>query len=364
MKKKRSLQEILYVLVLLAAIIILFFWYTAQNSQRMEERNKSYAADSARQTAVRIDEELNSALDLIKTYTYFIGESLADPTISPQMLKDMEDNAMFDALLFTDLGGTNYISDGRTSDAKGRDYYVNGINGESGISVVFDSQFFDETMVCFYAPLRCKGEIIGVLRGAYLAEEYLRDMLATTYFGERASVHLCMQDGEVVACSDTRVHEGDLIDMLLETGVIDENAANDTREVFKNGGEGSFLCDSDSATDNICVMYLPENEYVLVQTFPKNVTQRMIRDENLVGIWLETMLIGLFVLYIITLLVRARREKKLLKKENREMGYIIDGVNILFSRFINIWPEPNLLQTAGLQSAADMRICRSTFALS
>ena len=56
------------------------------------------------------------------------------------------------------------------------------------------------------------------------------------------------------------------------------------RKVFTEKGEGVFVCDSQCKTDNICVMYLPESEYVLVQTFPKTVTQAMIDDENLVGI--------------------------------------------------------------------------------
>ena len=59
----------------------------------------------------------------------------------------------------------------------------------------------------------------------------------------------------------------------------------------------------------------------------------MIRDENIVGIQLEVMLIILFVIYIITLIIRAGREKKLLESENREMGYIIQGVMTLFERF-------------------------------
>ena len=148
--KRKPIQQITYVVLLLIAIVILFQWYTTQNSKRMEERNKSYAADSARQMASHINEELNNALNLINTYAYFIGESLTEPTITPQMLKEMEDNAMFDALLFTGLDGMNYVSDGRTSDASGRDYYIHGVQGESGISVVFDSAFYDETMLCFY----------------------------------------------------------------------------------------------------------------------------------------------------------------------------------------------------------------------
>ncbi|MCM1063201.1 MAG: response regulator [Eubacterium sp.] len=333
MEKKKILQKILYVVLLLIAIIILFQWYTTQNRKRMEDRNKSYASDSARQMSDEINEKLNNALDLIDTYAYFVGKSLTEPEVSRQTLQEMEDNLLFDALLFTDVKGMNHISDGRTSDASGRDYYVRGMQGETGISVVFDSAFYDETMLCFYAPVRYKGEIIGVLRGAYLAEEYLKDMLKTTYFGEAASVHLCMPDGRILACSDAKGHAGKIIDTLLDMEMIDKDTATQAEDVFENGGEGAFICAPGSKTDNICVRYLQGNEFVLVQTFPKSVTESMIKAENFVGIRLEAMLICMFVIYIILVFVNARREKKQLEQENQEMGYIIKGINILFARF-------------------------------
>ena len=343
-EKKKSLQEVGYVLILLAAIIVLFQWYTTQNKNRMESRNKNYALDSARQIATRIDEELNNALEMISTYTYFVGKSLIEPEISPEALKQMGENTLFDALVYTDLDGVNHVSDGRISNASGRDYYLNGLKGERGISVIFDSDFYDETMLCFYAPVRYDGKVIGVLRGAYLAEEYLKDMLKTTYFGEPANVYLSMPDGTVIASSSGKEYGRKLIEELTKTGVIDGKAANGVRKIFKNGGEGAFLCSSDSETDNICSMYLPKNRYVLTQTFPKNVTQRMIHDENFVGIRLEAMLIGLFVLYIISLIVRRERARKRLEKENREMGYIIDGVNTLFTRFAMVDFETDTYQ--------------------
>ncbi len=336
MKWKKSRQGIAYVLLLLAAMIILFYWYTTQNSKRMVERNKNYAADSARLTAVKIDEELTDALNRINTYAYFIGKSLSEPVITVEMLKEMEEKALFDALMFTGADGQDLASDGRTADVSGRDFYREGMRGAAGIDIIFDPYILDETMACFYAPVYCGKELVGVLRGVYLAEEYLQSMLSTTYFGEQAGVFLCTPDGRVIANSDNQAYEGNLIDTLRESGVIDSDTANAVRAVFENGGAGAFVCDADSRTDNICVMYLPENEYILVQTFPKNVTQGMIRDENLVGVRLEIMLIGLFVLYIIALLLKAGQEKKLLEKENREMGYIIDGVNTLFSRFVMV----------------------------
>ncbi len=333
MKGKKSLQKISYVILLLVAIVILFGWYTSQNRSRMIERNKNYAADSARLKALQIDEELNNAQNLVNTYAYFLGNGLKEPKITTDMLKEMEGHSLYDALLFTNRDGMDLASDGRMVNVSDRDFYINGIKGENGISLIFDPRFFNEIMVCFYAPVTCQGEIIGVLRGAYLAEEYLQDMLKTTYFGEEAEVFLCTPDGRVVASSHDMAFEEDLPDLLVDSKVIDQKTAKQARKIFQKGGEGAFVCDPKCKTDNICVKHLPENNYVLVQTFPKSVTQRMIRDENLVGIQLEVMMIGLFVIYILVLLIQASREKKLLRQQNQEMAYIISGVNTLFARF-------------------------------
>ncbi len=73
-------------------------------------------------------------------------------------------------------------------------------------------------------------------------------------------------------------------------------------------------------------------------------TQTMIRDENIVGVQLEAMLIGLFAVYVVILLIRAGREKKLLEAANREMGYIINGVSTLFPRFAMADFEENTYQ--------------------
>lgn len=139
MKRKKSLQEISLTLFLLAAIVIIFFWHTTQNSRRIEARNKSYAADSARQTMTRINEDMKNAMELITTYSYFVGEGLSRPVIDEQMLRDIEQNALFDAVLFTDASGTNHTSDGRVSDGSDRDYYQNGMQGRSGSTIIYDS---------------------------------------------------------------------------------------------------------------------------------------------------------------------------------------------------------------------------------
>lgn len=331
---RRSVQEIIYyVLPLIAAVIILFCWYTAQNHRRMVKRNENYAADSANIKAEQIDDELSNTLLRISTYSYFIGESLDYPHLTTQMLKTIEQNVVFDAVIFTGADGIDYMSDGRTLSVKNQEFYKEGIEGKTGIDITFDSQIFGETMACFYTPLRYNGRIIGIIRGAYLAEEYLKDMLKTTYFGEAAGIYLCKQNGSVIASSNGSTYNGHLIDMLADSGIIDEGTADKAKLIFTERGRGSFICKPGSKTDNLCVTSLPRSGFMLVQTFPKSITQQMTREENTVGIQLEIALIVLFILYIIILIFRDAHKRKQLEAENHDMGYIISGMNTLFTRF-------------------------------
>lgn len=342
--KKRSLQEITYAAFLLVAIILAFLGFTARNSSRTEEQNREYASDSAHMKSQQINAELNNALSRINTYAYFLGEGLTEPVITSQMIEKMEENSQFDAVIYTDINGIDYASDGRTADVKNRFFFLDGISGNSGIDIIFDPHFFDETMACFYAPVYYEGEIIGILRGAFLAEEYLKSMLSITYFGEEAQAFLCSPDGRMIASSNGVVYDEHILDALTAAGVIDRNAAEKGKRIFEEGGSDTFACDSAVLTDNICVAYLPENDYVFVQTFPKNVTQRMITEQNNIGIQLELVLIVLFISYIIFIIIRAGRRRKELEKENREMGYIISGVNTLFSRFTMVDFEEDTYQ--------------------
>ena len=332
MKRKITVKQILYVFILMTAVVILFHWYTTWNGAHIEERNKNYAADAARLKALQIDEEFNNARNQIAAYAYFIGENLTGDEVTHQAILKIKSRSQFDGIMFVKADGSDYNSKGQIVDSTKRAYYVNGMKGQSGIDIIFDSDFFDKTMACFYSPVYYNGEIIGVLRGVYTAEEYLHNMLATTYFGERADVFLCTRDGRVIASSESNI-TGTLLNALAQDNVVDKDTAAAVDNVLKNGGEGAFICAPDSKTDNICVAALPGNDFALVQMFPKSVTQGMIRQDNLIGIHLEAALIILFVIYIALIVLGGRRERKRLEHENQEMEYIINGVNILFSRF-------------------------------
>ena len=339
--RKKTWPNVVFICILLAAVFLLFRWYSTANSRRIERQNLNYAMDSADTTAQRIGSEFQNALLRLRNYAYLLGTNQSRPEVTPALLKGMEEHASFDAIRFTNAQGLNLASDGRTNDSSDRNYYHSGMRGESGLEVVRSRQT-GQLMTVFYAPIEYDGEIIGMLLGLYFAEDYLRDMLTVSYFGEPADAYLCSTDGRVIASSGSNANDAFLPDMLLDGGLIGEGTAGVLREAFQNGTEDrGFIC-QDSFVDNLCMIRIANSEYVLVQAFPPSVTQSMLREANHTGMVLQVILIFLFAVYILVLLVRGRTRRKTLEKQNIQFGYALDGLNTLFSsRYLTVDLESN-----------------------
>lgn len=332
---KNTWKNIVFVPILLVGVILLFQWYSSANRDRIENQNLNYALDSARQTSVHISGEFQTAIQRIRTYSYIAGVSMDTADITPQVLKNMEDGSAFDKFYYINADGVNLASDGQTINVSDREYFKKGMNGERGMEVVRDFRFTDDSMIVFYSPLMRGDKIVGLFMGVYRYDDYLKDMLSTSYFGEPADVFLCGSDGTVIASTDGGSYERPLIDMLRDEDVLDENAANGARRIFRKTAEGSaFFCNEKRTADNICIMYIPDTEYVLVQMFPLAVSQKMISSANRAGMILQMSLVGLFAVYIVFLVIRARQERIRLERENTEMGYVTSGTSALFNRFV------------------------------
>lgn len=338
----KSRQPIIYAFLFLAVMLVLFYIYTTQNKERIQEQNRIYAEDCARQMAERIGSEFDNGLQRIENSAYLSGAGVDELIVDVDMLKEIEEKTNFDAILFTSAEGVTLSSDEETNYGADRDYFARGMRGGSGLETEESFGLTEKPMMVFYAPAYCGQEIAGVLAGLYFAEDYLKDMLAANYFGETADVFLCSQGGKVIASSGEEDYGEDLLDSFAESGVIDAGTAETARSVFTDGGEAALLCREGYKTDNLCVIDLPEYEYVLVQAFPKNVTQSMVNRANMAGIKLEICLLVMFLIYIAFLVVRAGRKRKVLETENKMISDVLRGVNIIFSsRYLMINLETN-----------------------
>ena len=336
-QKKTSPHIYLWAAALIATFA-LFFNFAYQNRERILRQNESYALDNAVQKAEQLDKTLGESVEQIESLSYWFSSALDSDQVSPNHLMVLEAHSAFDYVRYVDSEGRNIASDGRSNDARDRDYYLEGMAGHSGISVTPQSRITSETLVNFYTPLRRDGRIIGVLRGVYLAEERMKELLQSSFFGVDATAFLCMPDGTVIA--GNQGVEGDFPvpenfrDYLTSQDLIDGENARQILTALETGQSVPFSYRTESGTGNGHVTKLSSTDWFLVQTVPGKVTGQMYREAIAPGIFLEGALILMFMCYILFLLVASHREKKRLLAENRDMDYVIHGAPQLFKRFI------------------------------
>lgn len=262
-EQNKTWQPIFYAFLFLIAVLVLFFIYTAKNKARIQEQNRIYAEDCARQMAERVESEFDNGQRRIQNSANLVSIGGNSSAVDAEMLQEIEKNTSFDAILYTDAEGVSLSSDGKTNDSSDRDYFARGMRGESGVETVDVARPTGKPMMVFYAPVYEDEKVVGMFLAMYFAEDYLRDMLSTTYFGEKAEVFLCTQKGEVIASSEGIFQGEDLLNSLTESGVIDAKTAGEARTVFTDGGEIALLCEEGCKTDNLCVVDLPDRKSVV-----------------------------------------------------------------------------------------------------
>lgn len=350
MTDRRVLHRVLPTAVLLIVVIAAFVQFIWENDRRIVTQNTSYVEDATAQTASQISELLESAQGSINIIAQMYGQTMTSPEVDFEILNELAMNAPFEDIEFVNAEGIVINSEGRTADVSDREYYIDGMKGNSGMDDVFEARTANGNMIVFYAPLEYQGEIIGVLTARYLEEE-LQQSLATTFFGEKTDAFLCLEDGSILACSADDAFPDNILDYFDDERLVDIKA-EELREIFSEGGAASFQYAGKQGTGSACVVRLPEKEWLILQNFPSAITYKMVSNANSAGIALEIELITAFVAYIVILLLINLSQKKKLLVENKEMTQVISGITQIFDRFVLVDFERNRYKYVGGTSSS------------
>ena len=330
---RKMWMQILFACILLAFVVFISVIFTKENNERIIRQNENYVEDVTVQMAERIDDILTSAQNSINTMAYLYGKSLESPEVDANALKDMAENSVFEYVEFVDKNGIDLTFEGKKADVSDREYYIEGMKGNSGVFVTLQSRITNETLVSFYTPLRYKDEIIGVLNGIY-GEEGMRRLLSTKFFGTQAKTYLCTGDGTVISSFGDDKAPKNMLDALPGTIKVSEESLKDIRQAFEKHESCGYRYDGKQGTGNAYLTGISQNDWMLMQTFPSAVTNNMIEKANAAGIQMEGCLIFAFSIYILGLIFLNWKQKKLLVSQKQEMSRIVDGVTNLFTRFV------------------------------
>ena len=161
----------------------------APEAEKLWEKSQAnYVADAATQTAKRIDDLLVGAENSINAIARMYERSLDPSQANVEVLEQLTESTVFDYIGYVNADGILTDSSGRQADAADRHYVQDGLNGNSGLDMIFNGRISGENLVIFYAPLRQNKKVVGVLTGRY-RQQQMRDIITSSYFGEPANTY-------------------------------------------------------------------------------------------------------------------------------------------------------------------------------
>lgn len=335
--------RILISLVALALVIIAFFLFITMNNERISEQNAKYLQGSTEQSARRINEWMTDSQTEVKLLASMYESTLGSvEDIDVDSIKQLADYTKFDYTTISLASGRTFDNTGKEGDASDREYYLQGMEGASGVCATDHSLFYNDLSVIFYTPLYFQGEVVGVISGAY-REGSMEEFLRTYIFDEQTNTYLVERDGAVVAHSSTTYSNNvrNAADLYLEGEGSGNISRTELEEAFRNGTSVTFTYQGDSGSGTAYVMQVANYDWMLMRTFPASITDAMQARANLAGLVLVALVGGALALVAGFLLVQTMRQRSKLISESEHVTSIVNSSLALFQRFAVIDLEKN-----------------------
>lgn len=315
MKQKTTILPVLTVVAAILAVLSIVV-FTLKNQESIANNNREYLLDNTGQMAVMVEDSLEHGLTNIRALSDLAGELMPSPEVNVAALQRILDNSVFDFIEFADREGKNHNTTGSVTEAGDRQYFLDAMQGNTGIELIFNSRATKETLLAFYSPVRYQGEMIGILIGMYQGTSQLEKLLTMDVFGCRAEAYLCREDGLIIA-SNQGINTTEEVAIMELLGP--RIAVNNDRFAFFYPKETRIVPLKENVT-GACIMKLENSGWYIVQIFPERANEMMVSNANRIGIVLAAVLVAILaVLLVSTYLIlnhsRLETQEALVKAE-------------------------------------------------
>lgn len=137
------------IVIVIAALLM----FMNVNTERITQQNADYLEGTTEQTSRRVNDLLNNGLATVETAAKVYGQTLTSPSVDPDTAVQMINSTQFNYTFLITADGIGHNIDGRTEEVKDKEYYIKGMQGESGICAVENAAFNEHRIIAFYAPI-------------------------------------------------------------------------------------------------------------------------------------------------------------------------------------------------------------------
>ena len=333
--------KILPLIITMASLVAAFFMFTLRNKSSITTRNKEYLKESTTSLQQRLNVKFESSLHNISSIAYLFGESISSVEESKSLIKDIEKQTEFNYVRFITKEGDDITSEGEAPNVNlsDRDYFIDGMKGNKGITLVEKSRVNGQRQVGFYAPVYSSSNIEGILIGFYL-ESSLSSDLYNTFYGKQSSVCIIDSNKTIVTSSmnkeSSSILEGSE-DKYSFNSILNSYYFNDkNKDIFEssiaNKGEGLFQINTKKGKTYGYISRLSFEciDWYIVQTYPYEATQILFSIATDSGLSLEVAILVITALYVTYIVFMQVLKNKRIAQENRIATYVTSAARDIF----------------------------------
>ena len=333
--------KILPLIITMASLVAAFFMFTLRNKSSITTRNKEYLKESTTSLQQRLNVKFKSSLDNISSIAYLFGESFSSVEESKLLIKDIEKRTEFNYVRFITKEGDDITSEGEAPDVhlNDRDYFIDGMKGHKGITLVEKSKVNGKRQIGFYAPVYSSSNIEGILIGFYL-ESSLSSDLYNTFYGKQSSVCIIDSNKTIVTSSmnteSSSILEGSE-DKYNFNSILNSYYFNDkNKDIFEssiaNKGEGLFQINTKKGKTYGYISRISFEfiDWYIVQTYPYEATQILFSIATDSGLSLEVAILVITAFYVTYIVFMQVLKNKRIAQENRIATYVTSAARDIF----------------------------------
>ena len=317
-------NKIILTILLIAWVVTAFFLYRWENERRITDENTRYLLEVTEQTSDLINQSLKGTESMVKTVARMYGRTLKSEKVNVFDINSLVSVTMFDSYYFADADGILHGIGTEDVSVADRDYFQKGMQGQSGMEVLYESRATGTPVLNFYAPVYYQGKILGVLAAQY-EEEYLQEMIEQKLFGETTKTMLLDENGKIIAHSaDTTAQAGeDFFEQSEKNTKITDELLEEIKEQYGEKETISYTYYNNDGKTHACLIKLNDLGWYVFQTVPTAVTSNMEQNANSAGAVLVVAVLVGFGIYLVIILMMELQHRKELAEENKVLTTIL-----------------------------------------
>lgn len=301
-------KNIVFFSVLLVCLFFVIYIAGKAISSANEDHTEQYLRDSAQQSAKYLHDIYKGVSESLKLTAKLYGEC---ETVTRDDLQGLNETMnSFRNVMYTDANGICIDATGNMYDCSMNGHYIFSMEGRSGMDFVAGDDNRENRLI-FFTPHKYKGEIKGAFLGE-LDKSKLFALLSNTFFDENVYACICVADGNIIASNGDSAASGNILKFFRDSDIlIEEEGYEDLMNVFRNGGSCHFEYIEGGKTNHAYAVSNTDDGWIILQSFPQSVTDKMFRKTYNAVIACEIMcflLLGVYLVYVIYMNYTHRRK--------------------------------------------------------